>query len=155
MWRVRLNGTDITPLVSGVNVSCAAGDICAACTIELADRAVLAGLVLPRVPQTLSLAITDSQGVDRGEYYLETIDYPQNLDARTATLWGRTASARLSQPWAPKISKQWAAQTSIAAIVAELSELCGVSVAVANDYQVCQYCYAVSGQTPAERSSAT
>ena len=50
-WRVQLNGADITTKVSSVQTSYAAENICGEVTVELADRAVLGGIVVPRVPR--------------------------------------------------------------------------------------------------------
>ncbi len=88
--------------------------------------------------------------MSRGEYFLEEIGYPQELDAKTATIWGRSWSARLTTPWAQKVSKQWATGETIASIIAEVVNPLGVTFALDTDYDVCQYCYAVSDQTPAE-----
>lgn len=152
-WRVLLNSVDITAHVAAVTVSHAAENICGECTVELADRTPLTGIVVPRVPRALAIQVdelVDAAWVSRGAYYLEQIDYPQAMDALTATVWGRSASARLTTPWAQKVSKQWAATTSVAEIIAELAALCGVSVSVANDFPICQYCYVASDQYPSE-----
>lgn len=152
-WRVLLNSVDITAKVSSVQTSYAAENICGEVTVELADRAVLGGIVVPRVPRELSIQVdgyVDGSWASRGAYFLEQVEYPQDLNARTATVWGRSVSARLGTPWAQKISRQWAATTTIAAIMQELGSLCGVTVTVTNDFDVCQYCYVVSDQYPSE-----
>lgn len=152
-WRVLLNGTDITAYCSGVQTRFEADAICGECEVQLASRAPLAGIIVPRVPQALVIAVDWHNGVaweSKGEYFLEEIGYPQDIDAKTATVWGRSASARLTTPWAQKISKQWAAATTVADIITEMAALCGVTVAVTNDYPVCQYCYVVSDQYPSE-----
>lgn len=105
--------------------------------MALASRAPLAGIVVPRVPQSLAIAVDWHNGLtweSKGEYYLEDIQYPQDIDASTATIWGRSASARLTTPWAQKVSKQWAAATTTADIIAEMAALCGVTVTVTNDF---------------------
>ena len=154
MWSVTLSGTDITALVSGVSVTFAAGNVCGECTIELADRSILAGIVVPRVPREPVLAITPAEGSALGaepiQFFLEQISYPQSLDARTATLWGRSTSARLTAPWAPKISRQWHESTTVSAVVAELADLCAVDVDVEHSFPVCGYCYVVADQYPSE-----
>lgn len=152
-WRVKLNGTDITAYCSGVSTSYQADAICGECTVELASRAPLAGIVVPRVPQVLSIVaeeFKDGAWVSKGAYYLEAIDYPQDTDAKTASIWGRSLSARLGTPWAHKISKQWPGGESIGSIMAEVAGPCGVTISLDSDFDVCQYCYAVSDQSPAE-----
>lgn len=152
-WRALLNSVDITSRVSSWSVSYAAENICGECTVEIADRDVLAGIIVPRVPRELSIQIdelVDGSWASRGTYYLEQITTPPDLTARTATIWGRSASARLTAPWAPKVSKQWASSTAISAIVTELAALCGVSVTVTNDFPVCANCYVVADQYPSE-----
>ena len=152
-WRVLLNSVDITASVSSWSASYAAENICGECTVEIADRDVLDGIIVPRVPRELSIQVdelVDSAWTSRGAYYLEQITTPPDLTARTATIWGRSASASLTTPWAQKISKQWSAATTIAAIVAEVAALCGVTVTVTNDFDVCQYCYVASDQYPSE-----
>lgn len=152
-WRVKLNGTDITAYCSGVQTRYEADAICGECEVSLASRAPLAGIIVPRVPQALAIAVdayVSGAWVSRGQFFLEEIGYPQELDAKTATLWGRTQSAKLTQPWAQKISRQWAAETTTAEIMTELAALCGVSLSISQSYPVCQYCYAVSDQSPAE-----
>lgn len=152
-WRVKLNGTDITAYCSGVSVSYQADAICGECTVDLASRAPLAGIVVPRVPQVLSIVVEeykDGAWTSKGSYYLEAIDYPQDLDAKTASIWGRSKSARLGSPWAQKVSKQWPDPETIGAIMAEVAGPCGVTISLDSDFDVCQYCYAVSDQSPAE-----
>lgn len=152
-WRVKLNGTDITAYCSGVQTRFEADAICGECEVSLASRAPLAGIIVPRVPQALAIAVDEYVGsawVSRGEYFLEEIGYPQDIDAKTATIWGRSFSARLTTPWAQKVSKQWPGGETIASIMAEVVNPLGVTISVDSDYDVCQYCYAVSDQTPAE-----
>lgn len=152
-WRVKLNGVDITAYASGVQTRFEADNLCGECEVALASRAPLAGLVVPRVPQVLSITVEEYVGgawLSRGDYFLEQIEYPQDLDAKTASIWGRSGSARLTSPWAQKVSKQWPGGNAVAGIIAEVAALCGVTVNVSNDFDVCQYCYAVSDQTPAE-----
>lgn len=150
MWTLSINGVAIPAKTASVSVKFAAENICGEITVELADRSALDGLVLPRVPRTALLAYRHSPAHPVVSFFLEEITKPEDLTSRTATLWGRTLSARLTAPWAQKISKQWAAATTIDAIVQELAAMCGVTVTVTDDFSVCQYCYAVSDQTPAE-----
>lgn len=152
-WRVKLNDVDITAYVSGVETRFEADAICGEVEVALASRAPIAGVVVPRVPQALSIAVDEYVGsawVSRGEYFLEEIQFPQEIDAKTATLWGRTLSAKLTTPWAHKVSKQWPGGETIASIIAEVVNPLGVTFSLSSDYDVCQYCYAVSDQTPAE-----
>ncbi|HSW65231.1 MAG TPA: Ig-like domain-containing protein [Dissulfurispiraceae bacterium] len=152
-WRVLLNSVDITAYCSGVQTRFEADAICGEVEVAIASRVPIAGLVVPRVPQSLSIAVDEHNGVawvSRGMFFFEEIGYPQEIDAKTATLWGRTQSARLTQPWAQKISRQWSAVTTTAAIMTEMAALCGVTLSISQSYPVCQYCYAVSDQTPAE-----
>lgn len=153
VWRTLLNGTDITRKVFQVQTRFEAEKICGEVSIDIADRSVLDGIVLPRVPQGLSVqvdALVNGAWVSRGAYFLDESTYPQNPAARTATIWGRTQSARLTKPFAPKISRQWPAATTIAAILQELGAMCGVAIQVQNDYPVCAYCYAVSDWYPSQ-----
>lgn len=150
MWQLSLNGVDITAKVDGVTVTFAAENVCGDITVELADRSAITGLVLPRVPQEPIIAYRHSPAHPVMWFYLEDIQQPQDLSAKTATLWGRSGSARLTAPWAQKVSKQWPGGNTVAGIIAEVAALCGVTVNVTNDFDVCQYCYAVSDQTPAE-----
>ena len=152
-WRVKLNDVDITAYCSGVETRFEADAICGEVEVALASRAPIAGIIVPRVPRELSLQVdelVDGTWTSRGAYYLEQITTPQDINARTATIWGRSASASLTTPWAQKISKQWSAATTIAAIVSEVAALCGVTVTVTNDFSVCQYCYVASDQYPSE-----
>ncbi len=152
-WRVILNGIDITRKVSRVQTRFEAENISGEVSVDIADRAVLDGIVLPRVPQSRSIVVDALVGgiwVSKGSYFLDEINYPENPAARTAAVWGRTLSARLGVPWSPKISRQWPAATTIAAIMQELSEMCGVTIQVQHDYSICQYCYAVSDWYPSQ-----
>ena len=150
MWTLTLNGVDITEKVGGVTVTFAAENICGEITVELADRSVLDGIIVPRVPREPLISYRHSPDHPVVWFYLEDIQQPQDLNSRTATVWGRSASARLTAPWAQKISKQWSGGETIDSIIQEVAALCGVTVTVQNDFPVCQYCYAVSDQTPAE-----
>ena len=152
-WRVILSGVDITQKVDLVETRFEAENVSGEIEVSIADRAILDGIVLPRVPQGLSIvadALVAGAWVNRGSFFLEETTQPQDLRARTATIWGRTQSARLTKPFAPKISRQWPAATTIAAILEELGAMCGVSIQVQNDYPVCAYCYAVSDWYPSQ-----
>lgn len=152
-WRVILNGTDITRKVSRVQARFDAERISGEVSVDLADRAALDGIVLPRVPQGLSIVVDALVGgiwVSKGSYFLDEITYPKNPAALTAAVWGRTLSARLGTPWAQKISRQWPAATSIAEILQELAVMCGVTIQLQNDYPICQYCYAVADWSPGQ-----
>lgn len=150
MWQLILNGVDITAKVSQVTVTFAAENVCGEITVELADRDVLDGIIVPRVQREPLISYQHSPDHPVVWFYLEDIQQPQDLNAKTASVWGRSASARLTSPWAQKISKQWPGGNTVAGIIAEVAALCGVTVNVTNDFDVCQYCYAVSDQTPAE-----
>lgn len=84
-WRVTLSGTDITAYVSRLRTRFQAGDICGDVEIDIADAAILVGVIVPRVPRELSLLVEakkDGVWVSRGYYFLEAITWPQSLDAR-------------------------------------------------------------------------
>jgi hypothetical protein len=152
-WRVILNGVDITQKVDLVETRFEAENVSGEIEVSIADRAVLDGIVLPRVPQGLSIvadALVAGVWVSRGSFFLEETTQPPDLRARTATIWGRTQSARLTKPFAPKISRQWPAATTIAAILQELGAMCGVPIQVQNDFPICAYCYAVSDWYPSQ-----
>lgn len=152
-WRVILNGVDITRKVSRVQTKFEAENICGETFVDIADKDVLAGIVLPRVPQSRLLvvdALVNGEWISKGSFFLEDITYPRDTNARTASVWGRNLSARLNKPWAQKISKQWPAATTFNAILQELAAMCGVTIVIENDYPVCQYCYAVSDWYPSQ-----
>lgn len=152
-WRVSLNGVDISRSVEGWQVSYSAENVCGQVDITLATRAPLQGLTLARVPRTLALSVetlVDGALTEIGPFYLERIQYPEDRDADTATLWGRSKSAKLGPPWAQKISKQWSTSATAGAIVAEMAALTGVTVTLTNDYSICAYCYVVSDKYPSE-----
>jgi hypothetical protein len=152
-WRIILNGVDITQKVDLFETRFEAENVSGEIEVSIADRAVLDGIVLPRVPQGLSIvadALVAGAWVSRGSFFLEETTHPPDLRARTATIWGRTLSARLTKPFAPKISHQWPAATTIAAILQELGAMCGVPIQVQNDYPICAYCYAVSDWYPSQ-----
>jgi hypothetical protein len=152
-WRVILNGVDITQKVDLVETRFEAENVSGEIEVSIADRAVLDGIVLPRVPQGLSIvadALVAGAWVNRGSFFLEEVTQPPDLRARTAAIWGRTQGARLTKPFAPKISRQWPAATTIAAILEELGAMCGVAIQVQNDFPICAYCYAVSDWYPSQ-----
>ena len=88
-WRVTLSGVDITSVVSSVRVSFAVGSICGECDIQLADRAVLAGVVVPRVPRRSSMGVEVLHGgvwETRGMFFLERISRLLDISSRTAAI---------------------------------------------------------------------
>jgi hypothetical protein len=150
MWQLWLAGVDITGKADRVLVSLAAENMSGQIIVDLADRSVLDGIITPRVPREPLIAYRHSPSHPTVHFFLEEPQKPESLDARRATIRGRTTTARLAAPWAQSISKQWAAATTIDAIVQELAEMRGVTVEVQNNFPVCQYCYAVSAQQPSE-----
>jgi hypothetical protein len=153
-WRVTLFGQVITTKVARWETSFDAGDaVCGQCTVELADAAVLNGVVIPRVPRAPAIHIEELVGgvwVSRGEFLLEKIDPEVSKTARAATVWGRSGSVRLKAPWSTIVNKQWTQATTASAIVAEMAALSGVAVSIVNDFSVCQYCYVADGVAPSK-----
>lgn len=152
-WRVILNGVDITRKVSRVQTRSEAENICLEAEVTIADPSILDGIVLPRVPQVLAIevdALVNGSWVSRGAYYLEQIGHALEQNSHLATVWGRSLSARLTTPWAQKISRQWGVAKTIDEILSELSAMCGVAISIQNDFPICQYCYAVSDWYPSQ-----
>lgn len=152
-WRVSLNGVDISRSVEGWQASYSAENVCGQVDITLATRAPLQGVALARVPRAVALSVEtliNGALTEIGPFFLERIQYPEDRDADTATLWGRSRSAQLGPPWAPKISKQWTSNTTVSAIVDEMATLCGVTIDLTNDYSICAYCFVVSDKYPSE-----
>jgi hypothetical protein len=144
---------DITKQVASCKVSFDAGDISGQAEISLATTSVLDGLVMSRVPRTKDILVErliNGAWTTWGPFFWERTQRPDDPDAKTAILWGRSDSARLGPPWAPKVSKQWPSETTVGAIVQEMAELCGVTVTLADDYNICAYCFVVSDLYPSE-----
>ncbi len=90
---------------------------------------------------------------NQGKFFAEKPDIMEDLNrVSMPSLWGRSALARLTDPFAPKISRAWKTQTTFYAVVKELVKQQGMDETKVqfdiDDYTIPANLLSVTGQYP-------
>jgi hypothetical protein len=158
MWDCLLDGVSIKDKVASFDIAKGGGAFCKALTLALPDRTLYEGWDFTQVPEAPRIEVrTERDGVwiSEGIFFIEKPTLVQTKDQIILpALWGRDESARLTQPFAARISKEWPEDTTLFAIIQELLESCGLEYSASrlliSDYVIYAGSYSVSGRYPLE-----
>lgn len=97
--------------------------------LTLADREIYEGIDFDVIPAEERLEVT-IEGVSQGRFFIEQPDVLADIDQVTIpSLWGRSTTARLSEPFARRVTKTWDEDTTMFAVVQELVSIAGLNPA--------------------------
>lgn len=104
---------------------------CDQMTLELADHSLYAELDFTKLPAQERIEIKTRKDagawVSQGKFFVEQPDVLTDLNGVTIpSLWGRSTTARLGEPFARRISKVWTEDTMLSAVVSELVSAAGL-----------------------------
>lgn len=135
--------TDITALVKSFSIECDMESYCRELSLELQDEDLFDTLDFSQIPEETRIEVFtrilpyDEYDADlwysQGKFFIEKPTYQVGLHETVTGLWGRQATAVLGEPFAQKITKLWAADTTFFNICEEILE----SVGLVWDYTNC------------------
>jgi hypothetical protein len=128
-WDVLFDGVSIADKVISFDIVKGRGHFCKQVTVEVADYSLKDSIDLTGVLEDLLLEVQTNTGsgwISEGTFFIERCSPSQNKDAITLTLWGRDESAKLTQPFARKMSKEYDEDTTLYEIIEEILTDCGL-----------------------------
>ena len=158
MWDVLLDGISIRSKVASFDILKGGGSFCKQLTLALPDRTLYESFDFTQIPAAPRIEIRAEVNyiwASEGIFFVEKPTLVQTKDQITLpALWGRDESARLTQPFAARISKEWPEDTTLFAIIQELLEGCGLSYSASriliSDFLIYANSYSVQSRYPLE-----
>ena len=121
---------DITAKVAGFSITAGLDAFCRELTLDVIDRAFFDGLdfsALPAAPAVEVFTRTDAAWQSQGKFFIERPVFAADPDSDQARgVWGRSETALLAEPFAPRITKAWDRDATLYGICAEVCALAGV-----------------------------
>lgn len=153
--RVLYNSVDISDKVESFDISRSLEQYCDEITITLHDATFFDALDFSQMPTSPLLQVYTRTGADwvsQGLFYIERPDLSTDIMALTASYWGRSATACLGEPFAPKVTKVWEENTTFFTICAEVCALCGLTwdstYSEIEDFVIFAYTYETENSYP-------
>ncbi|MBW1778760.1 MAG: hypothetical protein JRJ54_14390, partial [Deltaproteobacteria bacterium] len=122
---------DITDKCEGFSVTARMDSFVREMTLDILDKDFYDGLDFTNIPESPEIEIftkTADTWFSQGKFFIERPNitaYPRSDEARS--VWGRSETARLSEPFADRITKVWDTDTTFFALAAELCAACGLT----------------------------
>jgi hypothetical protein len=128
-WKITLNSIDISDKISGFSITCSLDSFCREMTLDIIDTDLYASFDFSQVSETPEIEIFTKNGstfVSQGKFFIERPAIASTINSDTMQgVWGRSITAMLSEPFAPKITKSWETQTTFFGICEEVCDLAG------------------------------
>ena len=132
-WDVLFDGLSIADKIVSFDITKGRGRFCKELTLEVADYSLRDSVDLSSVPEDPLIEVRTNTGngwISEGVFFIERCTTVQSKDAIILTLWGRDESARLTQPFARKISKEYDEDTTLYEIIEEILTLTSTKDAI-------------------------
>jgi hypothetical protein len=155
-WKIELNSVDISDKISGFSIDTSLTNFCREMTLDFADASYYAGLDFSQLPETPEIEIftkTGSTFYSQGKFFIERPAIADTINSELMqSVWGRSITALLAEPFASKITKVWDTQTTFFAICDEVCDLAGFTWDSAysdiSDFVIYPYTYEAEGLYP-------
>ena len=155
-WRVKLNGVDISDQVAGFAITASLESFCREMTLDIADADLYAGLDFSRISEAPEIEIftkTADSFVSQGAFFIERPARSATVDSdRLQSVWGRSVTAALAEPFAIKITQTWETRTTFYAVCEEMCDAAGFTWDGAycdiDDFTIHPYTYAAENLYP-------
>lgn len=128
---------------------------CREITLEIADKGLYALLdftTLPENPQITVYTQTSGTLYPQGSFFIEKAANKITANETVCSLWGRSKTALLGEPFAERVSKEWTYSTSLFEIVQEMCELVGLTFNSSNsevsDFTIYENTFSVENEYP-------
>lgn len=130
-WKVEYNGVDISDKVSGFTIMANLESYCREMSLDIADPAFYANLDFSQISEDPEIEIftkVETAWISQGLFYIERPALATTIHSDLLQgVWGRSITAKLSDPFAPKVTKAWDTKTTFFAICQEMCELGGLT----------------------------
>ena len=130
-WKVEYNSVDISDKISGFTITASLESFCREMTLDIADRDFYDNLDFSQISEEPEIEIFTKVGssyVSQGLFYIERPAIASTVDSDTLQgVWGRSITAKLSDPFSPKVNETWETKTTFFAICEEMCELAGLT----------------------------
>ncbi|MBU8912341.1 MAG: Ig-like domain-containing protein [Desulfobacterales bacterium] len=151
-WDVLLDDVSIKTQIAGFQVRESKGAYARELTLFAADPDFYDLFDYTAIPQ-LRIEIKTkiaATWISQGKFFIERPGIFATPDSiMSPGVWGRSATAVAGPPFAAKVSKTWAADTTVQSIITEMADLCDLTVTFdIDDYTVFANSYAVDGIYP-------
>lgn len=155
-WQVKLDGVDISDVVSRFSIDCSMDSFCREMTLDIMDADLYDGLdftVLSDAAEIEILTRTGASYVSQGKFFVERPRIAHTVrEDMMQGVWGRSATAALAEPFAPKVTRVWEEKTTFFAICEEMCDLVGFTwnsaYAEIIDFTIYPYTYEADGLYP-------
>lgn len=155
--RVLYNSVDISDKVESFDINRSLDQYCDEITITVNDATFYDALSFAQLPAAPLLQVytrVDNDWVSQGSFYIERPDLNNDIMSTSASFWGRSTTARLGEPFAPKVTKVWEENTTLFAVCQEMCDLCGLTwsstYSEIEDFVVFAYTFEVENSYPIE-----
>ena len=129
-WKIEYNGDDISDKVTGFSITASIESYCREMSLDIADPDFYANLDFSQVAEDPEIEIftrVSDDYVSQGLFFIERPALAATIHSDLLQgVWGRSITAKLSDPFAPKINKTWDEKTTFFAICQEMCELGGL-----------------------------
>lgn len=129
-WKIIFNSEDVSNKVSRFSIMADLEGYCREMTLDIADPAFYAGLDFSQLPETPEIEIftkVADEWISQGEFFIErpALDSTVKSDLLQG-VWGRSSTAVLGEPFAPKVTQTWPEKTTFFSICQEMCALAGI-----------------------------
>lgn len=128
--RITLDGEDITAKVSRFEITARLDAYCREISIDIADPDLYDSLdfsVLPELPALEVFTRIASDWVSQGKFFVEKPTFQVGIHRTETGLWGRSTTAILGTPFAPRFTQTWDSDTSFFTICSEMCAAAGIT----------------------------
>ena len=137
-YKLLLDGIDITNRVKTFTINCELTNYCRELSFDLYDESLYDTFdfsIIPESPRVEVLTrITeadeydeyDNAWVSQGLFFIEKPTFKVGINDTVTGVWGRQSSAILGEPFAQKVTKLWATNTTFYVICQEVIESVGL-----------------------------
>jgi len=155
-WKITLNSEDISEKVSGFSITCSMESFCREMTLDISDPDLYAELDFSQISEAPEIEIftkTAASWISQGTFFIERPALASTVRSDLMQgVWGRSRTALLAEPFAPKVSKTWEERTTFFAICQEMCDLAGFawdeSYSDISDFGIYPYTYEADGLYP-------
>ena len=155
-WKITLDSVDISDKVSRFSITSALDSFCREMTLDISDPDLYAELDFSQISEAPEIEIftrTGEEWISQGEFFIERPALAVSIQSDLLQgVWGRSLTAKLAEPFAPKITKAWEEKTTFFTICEEMCDLAGFEWNQAysdiDDFIIFPYTYEADGVYP-------
>ncbi|MFA5706163.1 MAG: hypothetical protein WDA41_07395 [Candidatus Neomarinimicrobiota bacterium] len=155
--QILLDSVDITNKVSRFEITASMDSYVRELSLDIADpdyHDTFDFSALPEAPMLEVLTRIETSWISQGLFYIEKPTYRVGIHQTETGLWGRSQTAVLGSPFAPKVNKIWDTDTTFFSICAEMCTLCGLTwdstYSDISDFLIYAYSYQAENIYPIE-----